>query len=117
MHQKQAEMLAKAIGGDAWNSGGDIWLVTLSREDGSLVVFSGDAVCEYKDQDAFDAGRAASTILLMMDERSWVVCDAQGHVFYRDDQLVLGWRTEEEARQEARGLQSRGEGAFFVREE
>jgi hypothetical protein len=49
MNQKQAELLAKAVGGDAWQSGGGVWVVTLNREDGRLVVFSGEAVCEYAD--------------------------------------------------------------------
>ncbi len=43
MNEKQAEMLARAVGGDAWQSGGAIWVVTLNREDGKLVVFSGNA--------------------------------------------------------------------------
>jgi hypothetical protein len=117
MNQKQAELLAKAVGGDAWQSGGGVWVVTLNREDGHLVVFSGEAVCEYENDEAFDAGRPLRTILLTTDERSWVICDDEGNVIYRDPELSLGWRTEEEAEHEARGIASRTGERFVVREE
>jgi hypothetical protein len=117
MEQKQAELLARVVGGDAWQSGGGVWVVTINREDGRVVVFSGEAVCEYEDDEAFDQGRALNTILLTTDERSWVICDGEGNVFYRDDELEVGWRSEEEAEHEARGLASRTGERYLVREE
>ncbi len=34
--EKTAEQLAAVVGGEAWQSGGDIWLVTVNRDDGLL---------------------------------------------------------------------------------
>lgn len=64
MSEEQAVALAAATGGEAWQSGGDIWLVILRRRDGALVIFSGDAVCEYADEAAFEASQARSMIVL-----------------------------------------------------
>ncbi|MBN8599254.1 MAG: hypothetical protein J0L78_16395 [Planctomycetes bacterium] len=116
MDQRTAEQLAAIVGGEAWQSGGGIYLVTVTRDDGSLVVFSGDAVCEYESDQAFDAGRAAKTILLNIPETEdlYVIVDLEGNVFYQDDAMERGWRYQEEAEHEARGLESRGEGRFSV---
>jgi hypothetical protein len=64
MDEQRAEQLAAAVGGEAWQSGGGMWLVVLERPDGALVVFSGDAVCEYPDWEAFDQSDAAAMITL-----------------------------------------------------
>ena len=64
MNQQQARTLAKLVGGYIWQSGGGIWLVLLDRTDGALVVFSGDAVCEYPCQTAFDQNQPTATIRL-----------------------------------------------------
>lgn len=116
MNERTAEQLAAILGGEAWQSGGGIWLFTVNREDGALVVFSGDAICEYENEEAFDAGRASKTILLTIPETEdlYVVVDLEGTVFYRDNVLERGWRYEEDAVQEARALESRGEGRFTV---
>ena len=116
MDQRTAEQLAALVGGEAWQSGGGIYLVTVTRDDGSLVVFSGDAVCEYESDEAFDAARASKTILLNMPESEdlYVIVDLEGNVFYQDDAMERGWRYQEEAEHEARGLESRGEGRFSV---
>jgi hypothetical protein len=45
-------------------SGGDIWLVILRRNDGKVVVISDDVICLYADDDAFDAGQAEQSIEL-----------------------------------------------------
>src|SRR5262245_29903393 len=62
MNEQQAEAIASALDGEAWQSGGGMWVVTVTRDDGTLVVFSGDAICEYESDDAFDVGRASNTI-------------------------------------------------------
>ena len=64
MNEEQAEHVALAIGGETWNSGGDIWLVCCERSDGRLVVISDEVVCEYQDRAAFDVNKPAATILL-----------------------------------------------------
>lgn len=116
MDERIAEQLATILGGEAWQSGGGIWLVTVNREDGSLVVFSGDAICEYENDEAFDASRASKTIFLDIPETEglYVIVDLQGNVFYHDNATERGWRYEEDALREARALESRGEGRFTV---
>jgi hypothetical protein len=64
MDSKAANQLARILGGRADNTGGGIYLVTIDRPGGSLVVFSGDCVCEYESEEAFEAGRPSSTIVL-----------------------------------------------------
>jgi hypothetical protein len=117
MNETQAEALANIVGGEAWQSGGGIWVVTVNRDDGSLVVFSGDAVCEYADDEAIDEGRASKSILLTDDDQWWVISDKDGNVIYRDARLEVGWRTQDEAEHEARGLASRTGERYLVREQ
>lgn len=116
MDERTAEQLAVIVGGEAWQSGGGIWLVTVNRDDGSLVVFSGDAICEYESDEAFDAGRASKSILLTIPETEdlYVIVDLKGTVFYQDNVMERGWRYQEDAVHEARALESRGEGHFSV---
>jgi hypothetical protein len=44
MNEKQAGMIADALGGETWQSGGGIWLVILRQGNGKLVVISDEAV-------------------------------------------------------------------------
>jgi hypothetical protein len=62
MNEQQAQAIADALGGETWQSGGDIWLVILRRADEKVVVISDDAICLYANDDAFDAGEAEQTI-------------------------------------------------------
>ncbi len=56
MDEEKAEVLAKLLGGETWNSGGDIWLVILRRSDGKIVAISDEVVCEYADEGTLGAG-------------------------------------------------------------
>lgn len=116
MDERTANQLAALVGGEAWQSGGGIWLVTVTRDDGALVVFSGDAICEYENDAAFDAGKASKMVATTIPEADdlYVIVDRQGTVFYRDNAMERGWRYQEDAEHEARGLESRGEGHFRV---
>ena len=116
MDERTAEQLGTLVGGESWQSGGGIYLVTVNRDDGSLVVFSADAICEYENEEAFDAGRASKTIFLQIPETTelYVIVDLEGNVYYQDNAMERGWRYEEDARHEARSLESRGEGKFSV---
>jgi hypothetical protein len=108
MDERQAEALAKVIGGEAWQSGGGVYVVALHRPDGSIVVFSDDLVAEYADDDAFDAGRSSKSILLRDDPTEyWVIQDEEGAVMLADPDHGRGWPDESEAEHEAMGLQSR----------
>src|SRR5688572_11878945 len=79
---------------------------------------SGDCVCEYASEEDFDAGNASQTIYLedqdIGGDDRWVIVDQTGAVMYENDEFELGWRHEEDARHEARGLESRGEGRWQV---
>jgi hypothetical protein len=116
MNDKQAQALASIFGGEAWQSGGGIWLAAYWRGDGKYIVFSGDAVCEYDSEEDFDDGKATNTILLASgDEEWWVVGDDKGNTFFQSDEFEVGWRSQEEAEHEASYLQSREGGHFFAR--
>lgn len=116
MVELTAEQLAAIVGGEAWQSGGGTYLVTVNRDDGSLFVFSGDAICEYENDEAFDANRSSSTIYLNIPESEelYVIVDLKGNVFYCDNAMTRGWRSQEDAEHEAMALESRGEGRFSV---
>lgn len=64
MDEKNAEAVAEALGGETWQSGGNIWLVVLRRADGKLVVLSDDVICEYNNDEAFENNSPALSILL-----------------------------------------------------
>ena len=65
MNEEMAVAVADALGGEAWHSGGEIWLVLIRRADGKLVVISDEVVCEYEDDTKFDTGHATKDILLV----------------------------------------------------
>lgn len=65
MTEEQANGIARVIGGHAWNSGGNIWLVRRQNSQGKVVVISDEAVCEYENDDAFDEGNEATTSILL----------------------------------------------------
>jgi hypothetical protein len=64
MDAENAGIIAEALGGTSWNSGGGIHLVRVERADGHLVVISDEVVCEYENENAFDENRPARSILL-----------------------------------------------------
>jgi hypothetical protein len=67
MSEAQATAIAQALGGEAWHSGGGIWLALFISKDGRMVVISEDAVCEYDDKSAFDEGKVSNTIVLQRE--------------------------------------------------
>jgi hypothetical protein len=118
MDEQAAKKLAKALGGEAWQSGGGIWLVILYRPDGGLVVFSEDLVAEYPDEDAFDASTPTASIYLRGDPTEyWIVEDADGGIWMDDPNHGRGWSTEEYAQEEATAIQSRIGTRCFVRQQ
>jgi hypothetical protein len=64
MNEGQAIAIADALGAEAWQSGGDIWLVLVRRPDGHLVVISDEAVCDYEGEEAFDKRQITAAISL-----------------------------------------------------
>ena len=64
MEEEQAIAVAQALGGDVWQSGGDIWLVIIRRADGHVVVLSDEAVCEYSTEEALGTNQRLNNIVL-----------------------------------------------------
>lgn len=115
MDKKTAEQLEAVVGGEVWERDGE-WVVTVNEEDGSIVLYSGAGVFQYKDDAALDADQPMATVNATIPAAAelWVLVDTDGNVFYQHDALERGWRYEEDARREAIALQSRGEGRFQV---
>jgi hypothetical protein len=65
MDEKQAKMMAKALGGDTWQSGGDVWLVLKRTSDGRIVSFSDESVVEYASETDFEEGKQKSSIVIV----------------------------------------------------
>ena len=65
MHARRARALARALAGDAWNSGGGIWLAVVRRADGGVVAISDEVVCEYASEDDLVSGQPETSILLV----------------------------------------------------
>jgi len=64
MNEEQAKVVAEALGGESWQSGGGIMLIQFSRKDGRLVVLSDECVCEYASDEAFEENKADAVIFL-----------------------------------------------------
>ena len=65
MNEEQANTIAEAMGGEVWQTGGDIWLVLFRRQDGKIVAISDEVVCEYENDDQLESGRPAASIILV----------------------------------------------------
>jgi len=116
MTEQIAETLANIMGGEAWQSGGGIWVVTINRqEDGKIVVVSDEVICEYDSEEALEECRPSATIMLTEERTYWVFNDQEGNVFYRDPHLEVGWPCEEDAEHEARLLESQTGEPYMVR--
>ena len=64
MDEEKATALAELLGGETWNSGGDIWLVILRRSDGKVVAISDELVAEFADETDLALGGPANSICL-----------------------------------------------------
>ena len=103
MDQERAEMIARALSGEAWDSGGGVWLVKLYREDDcSFVIISGDTVAEYESDEAFESGDPITSIELGTTD--WVIDFGNGDIAYADQHLKVGWRCQEDAEEWARSF-------------
>jgi hypothetical protein len=70
MDEQTAQKLATIVGGDSWQSGGGIYLVTVRRDDGSMVVFSDEAICEYESEEAFEEADARAFISIAICQQT-----------------------------------------------
>jgi hypothetical protein len=126
MTEACAKLLARVLSGEAWKSGNGGWVVTLHTGGDYLgtperfVVFTGEAVCEYESEEAFEAGRPPLQRIHLQNENAgdrWNIQDERGRTFYQDPDLELGWTDEHAARREARYLETREGGRYWVREQ
>lgn len=117
MTEQQATLVAKAIGGEVWESEGDKHIVAIRRPDDGLVVFSTDLISEYDDEVAFENAMPSTTILVRTDPTEyWVIECENGDVWLDDPEHGRGWASEDEAQEEAHGIQSRV-GRCWVRQQ
>lgn len=109
MNQKQAQLLADIVGGEAWLSG-EHWVVSVNRPDGSVVVIATDSVVEFASDSDLDSGIETKRICLSDDREEsgfWIVEDESGNVFYRNAIVEAGWRWREEAEEHALAVHSK----------
>lgn len=64
MDETKAKQLAELLGGEPWQSGGDIWLVVIRRADGKVVAISDEVVCEYAVEAALEGGEPETAVSL-----------------------------------------------------
>lgn len=55
MNEDKAKKIAAIVGGETYQSGGDIWLVIIRKHEG-IAVISDESVCSYRSEDAFLQG-------------------------------------------------------------
>ncbi len=64
MDENEANKIAEVFNGKVWDSGGDIHLVCIERDDGHLVVISDEVICEYANAEDFEKNIITNTIIL-----------------------------------------------------
>lgn len=64
MNEQQANLIATVFGGRVWQPYPGVWLLVVTRGNGSLVVFDHDAVYAYDDTDALEEGEPRVEIRL-----------------------------------------------------
>ena len=64
MDKDSAEKLAALIGGDAWQSGGGIYVVLKTNSLGQIIGITDESICVYKSDDALNEGMPEQNILL-----------------------------------------------------
>ena len=116
MDKQTADQLAVIVGGESWEESDGNYVVSVYRDDGSIIFFSGESIVEFENDKAFESQNATQKLALAIPNRDelFVLVDAQGTVLFNDNSMERGWRYREDAEHEARGLQSRGEGSFSV---
>jgi len=65
MEEESARRIAEVLGGEAWNSGGGIWLVIRKRADGKVVAISDESVCVYDSEDYLQGGQPTESVIIV----------------------------------------------------
>ena len=64
LNELTAPVVATALGGDTWQSGGGIWLIVKRTTDGRVVTISPEVVKEYENEEAFEEDRPKSSLVM-----------------------------------------------------
>jgi hypothetical protein len=64
LNEVSAPIVAAALGGDAWQSGGGIWLIVKRTVDGRVVTISPEVVNVYENKEAFEEDRPKSSLVM-----------------------------------------------------
>lgn len=64
LNEVTAPTVATALGGDAWQSGGGIWVIVKRTPDGRVVTMTPEVVNEYADEAAFEEDRPKSSLVM-----------------------------------------------------
>lgn len=67
MNEQKANKIAQIVDGNAFNSGGDIWVVIIKKKKG-VAVISDESVCSYSSEDAFVEGEKPLDSMIWADE-------------------------------------------------
>lgn len=63
MTESNAIAVASALGGEAWHSGGGIWLVRMVKRTGRVILISDESICEYESESARADGKVFQEIM------------------------------------------------------
>jgi hypothetical protein len=59
-----APIVAAALGGDAWQSGGGIWVIVKRTSDGRVLTLSPEVINEYASEEAFEEDRPKCSLVM-----------------------------------------------------
>lgn len=65
MTESEAKTVARALGGETWNSGGGVHLIVVERSGGRVVAISDEVVREYSDRNELMDGQPTNSIMLV----------------------------------------------------
>lgn len=65
MDKEKATQLAELLNGEAWNSGGGIYIVLIRNSLNQIIGVTDESICLYANEQALEDGRAEQSFLLV----------------------------------------------------
>ena len=65
MTEEQARGLAEILGGDPWQSGGDMWVLLKKTGDGRVISITDECVVEYASEEAHETNKQKNAITIV----------------------------------------------------
>ncbi|QHI69282.1 hypothetical protein [Tichowtungia aerotolerans] len=65
MDEEKANQLAELLNGEAWNSGGGIYIVLVRNSLGQIIGITDESICLYANEQALEDGFAGQSFLLV----------------------------------------------------